>query len=107
MKIAIEVQRLFRPKKHGMEIVALELIRQIQNLDQSNEYIVLAKDDKDRNCLIESQNLSVKTLGSRTYADWEQISLPAAVKRFKPDFVHCTCNTGPLMGSTPMMLTLH
>ena len=107
MKIAIEVQRLFRPKKHGMEIVALELIRQLQQLDQSNEYIVLAKDDQDRNCVVETKNLSVKTLGSRTYADWEQISLPAAIKRIKPDFLHCTCNTGPLMGSTPMMLTLH
>jgi len=107
MKIAIEVQRLFRPKKHGMEIVALELIRQIQHLDQENEYIVFAKDDKDRNCIIETRNLSVETLSSRTYADWEQISLPAAVKRIKPDFLHCTCNTGPLRGSMPLMLTLH
>lgn len=90
-----------------MEIVALELIRQIQRLDQSNEYIVLAKDDQDRNCIVESGNLSIKTLGSRTYADWEQISLPAAIKRIKPDFVHCTCNTGPLIGSIPIMLTLH
>ena len=47
MRIGIEVQRIFRPKKHGMEVVALELIRQIQRLDTKNEYILFAKDGTD------------------------------------------------------------
>ena len=29
--IAIEAQRLFRPKKHGMEIVALEILNQLKS----------------------------------------------------------------------------
>lgn len=31
MKIAIEAQRIFRPNKHGMDFVALETIRELQN----------------------------------------------------------------------------
>jgi len=107
MKIAIEVQRLFRAKKHGMEIVALELLKQIQVLDQTNQYRLFAKDDVDRNCVLPSANFSIQTVSSLTYADWEQVKLPRAVKNFKPDFLHCTCNTAPLFTSIPIILTLH
>jgi hypothetical protein len=31
LRIGIEAQRLFRPHKHGMDIVALELIRHLRN----------------------------------------------------------------------------
>lgn len=34
-----------------MEIVALELIRKLQEIDSENDYIVFAKKDKDMNCL--------------------------------------------------------
>src|SRR5262249_14418856 len=47
------------------------------------------------------------TISSSNYAAWEQIKLPSALKKFKPDFLHCTCNTAPLSASVPMMLTLH
>lgn len=107
MNIGIEVQRLFRPKKHGMEVVALELIRQIQNLDTQNSYTVYAKNDQDRDCLSESTNLKINTLNSKTYMDWEQFSLPKAVKRDKIDFLHCTCNTAPLKSPVPFMVTIH
>ena len=38
MKIAIEAQRIFRKEKHGMDYVALETIRELQKIDQQNEY---------------------------------------------------------------------
>ena len=37
MKIGIEGQRLFRKKKHGMDMVALELIRNLQHIDTEND----------------------------------------------------------------------
>ena len=45
MKIAIEGQRLFRRKKHGMDMVALELIRNLQLIDHENEYVIFVKPD--------------------------------------------------------------
>ena len=47
MKIGIEAQRIFRKKKHGMDMVALELIRNLQIIDKENEYFIFVKPDAD------------------------------------------------------------
>ena len=107
MRIGIEVQRIFRPKKHGMEVVAMELIRQLQQLDKKNEYVLFAKDDADKQCIRETDNLKIETIAGYTYADWEQIKLPAAVKKQQLDFLHCTCNTAPVIPGKHLLLTLH
>lgn len=107
MRIGIEVQRIFRKNKHGMEIAGLELIREIQKLDKTNEYILLARADEDRNCIRENANFRVQTFPSLTYADWEQVALPRQVKKLGIDLLHCTCNTGPVYSPVPLVLTLH
>ena len=48
MRIGIEAQRLFRPHKHGMDRVALELIKNLQQIDKVNEYFIFVKPDEDR-----------------------------------------------------------
>ncbi|MGZ5253140.1 MAG: glycosyltransferase family 4 protein [Flavitalea sp.] len=107
MRIGIEIQRIFRKKKHGMEIVGLELMRELQQLDRSNEYVLFAKNDEDKNVLQETENFKIHCFNSITYADWEQIQLPRAIKKFGVDLLHCTCNTGPVFPGVPMVLTLH
>ena len=47
MKIAIEAQRIFRKEKHGMDYVALETIRELQKIDQQNEYFILVSPGDD------------------------------------------------------------
>ncbi len=106
MKIAIEAQRIFRPNKHGMDFVALETIRCLQRLDTENEYFIFVADGPDR-CLEESANLHIITLHTPTYPLWEQWALPRAAKRVGADLLHCTSNTAPVWGQTPLMLTLH
>jgi len=106
MKIAIEAQRIFRPNKHGMDFVALEVIRQLQQQNDGNEYYVLVAPGKDR-CLEESVNLSIIELRCPSYPLWEQIALPLAVKRLGVDLLHCTSNTAPLWCPVPLLLTLH
>ncbi len=107
MRIGIEAQRIFRSHKHGMEVVALELIRQIRKLDTTNEYIVFARDDADRSCLQERDRFMVKTPHSTNYATWEQLGLPRAVRKERVDFLHCTCNTAPLFCPVPLLVTIH
>ncbi|WP_224997467.1 glycosyltransferase family 1 protein [Cesiribacter sp. SM1] len=107
LRIGIEIQRIFRPKKHGMEIVALELVRQLQQMDKQNEYVIFAKDDVDTGCLSETENFKIKKLPAYTYADWEQIQLPKAVKEAKLDFLHSTCNTSSILQPVPLLLTVH
>ncbi len=106
MKIAIEAQRIFRTKKHGMDFVALETIRCLQRMDTRNEYFIFVGEGPDR-CLEESPNMHIITLRCPSYPLWEQWALPRAVARVKPDLLHCTSNTAPVWGSTPLVLTLH
>lgn len=106
MKIAIEAQRIFRTNKHGMDFVVLESIRELQQIDLENEYFILVSPGKDH-CLKETKNFHIVEIKCPTYPLWEQVALPAAVKRIKPDLLHCTSNTAPLFCSVPLILTLH
>ena len=91
-----------------MEIVGLELMRELQHIDQSNEYVLFAKkNDQEQDLLQQTDNFRVHCFDSITYADWEQLKLPRMVKKFGIDLLHCTSNTGPVFPGVPMLLTLH
>ncbi len=107
MKIAIEGQRLFRKKKHGMDMVALELINELQKIDTKNEYVVFVKPDEDKETLKETANFKVIELGGGPYPTWEQIALPKAAKEHGCDILHCTSNTAPVKPGMPLVTTLH
>ena len=106
MKIAIEALRIFRVNKHGMDFVALEVIRELQKIDRENEYFILVNAGEDR-CLEESENMHIVTVNAPLYPLWEQVCLPEAVRRIGPDILHCTGNTAPLRCDVPLVLTLH
>ncbi len=107
MKIGIEAQRIFRKKKHGMDMVALELIRNLQQLDSVNQYFVFVKPDEDPDCLSETPNFKIIELGGGPYPTWEQFALPKAARKLGCDILHCTSNTGPLRSKVPLVTTLH
>ncbi|MCM0204906.1 glycosyltransferase family 4 protein [Bacteroides fragilis] len=106
MKIAIEAQRIFRTNKHGMDFVALETIRELQKIDHKNEYYILVSPGEDH-CLQSSPNVHIIELHCPTYPLWEQVALPRAIARIKPDLLHCTSNTAPLYCPIALVLTLH
>lgn len=107
MRIGIEAQRLFRPHKHGMDVVALELIKAIQHKDTQNEYFIFVKPDTDDQCLKPSENVQLVKMPRSNYALWEQVHLPRQVQKLRLDVLHCTANTAPLWGDVPLVLTLH
>ncbi|NOY49015.1 MAG: glycosyltransferase family 4 protein [Chlorobi bacterium] len=107
MKIAIEGQRLFRTKKHGMDMVALELINELQKLDHENEYVVFVKPDVDKDTLKKTKNFKVVELPGGPYPTWEQFALPKAAKKEGCDILHCTSNTAPINPGMPLVVTLH
>lgn len=108
MKIGIEAQRLFRKKKHGMEVVTLELIRHLQEIDQDNEYVIFVKEDEDAGCLKSTANFKIHKTPAFSYPFWEQVYLPRIARKAGLDVLHCTSNTAPVFyASSPMMLTLH
>jgi len=107
MKIAIEGQRLFRKKKHGMDMVALELIRNLQLIDHENEYVIFVKPDEDDQVIQETPNFKIVKLDGGFYPLWEQIALPKAAASEGCDILHCTSNTAPIFSSIPVVDTLH
>lgn len=107
MKIAIEGQRLFRLKKHGMDMVALELVKNLQLIDHENEYVIFVKPDEDDQCIPKADNFEIVALEGGSYPFWEQRALPKAVKEYGCDILHCTSNTAPLKSPVPLIVTLH
>jgi glycosyltransferase involved in cell wall biosynthesis len=107
MKIGIEAQRIFRKKRHGMDMVAVELIRNLQVLDTINEYYVFVNQEEDSSCISESPNFKIVRLPPSPYPIWEQWYLPRAAKKLGLDILHCTSNTAPFWGKIPLVLTLH
>lgn len=107
MRIGIEAQRLFRPKKHGMDIVALELIKALQRMKTDHEFFVFVKPDVDDKILHDSDNVKIVRLKGLSYPIWEQLVLPFAVKRYKLDVLHSTANTAPINCPVPLVVTLH
>lgn len=106
MKIGIEAQRIFRTNKHGMDFVVLEAIKELQHIDKVNEYYIFVAPGDDH-CLNASHNMHIVEVKCPTYPLWEQVALPQAVARIKPDILHCTSNTAPIFCSVPLILTLH
>ncbi len=106
MRIGIEGQRLFREKKHGMDMVALELILNLQKIDKENEYFIYVKPDVDE-CLHNTENFTIRKVEGGSYPSWEQKALPKAAAADNLDVLHCTSNTAPLKTSMPLMITLH
>lgn len=107
MKIGIEGQRLFRKKKHGMDMVALELIRNLQLIDTENEYFIFVKPDEDNTVLKETPNFKIIQLDGGSYPMWEQIELPKAAKKYGCEILHCTSNTAPIFSDIPLVTILH
>jgi len=108
MKIGIEGQRLYRRKKHGMDMVALELIKNLQKIDTHNEYVIFVRPDEDNTCIPKAANFKVVELESwGGYAGWEQFALPKAAYKEGCDVLHCTSNTGPIFSKVPLITTLH
>lgn len=107
MIIGIEAQRIFRKKKHGMDMVALELIRNLQSIDTTNEYILFIKPDVDDTVIQETSNFKIVRLNGGFYPLWEQLALPRAARKAGCQLLHCTSNTAPVFTSIPLVVTLH
>jgi len=105
-KIFVESQRLFRKKKHGIEVVALELMQQLGKAQHPYNIEVLVKKDVDC-CLDDSGSLSVTSLPSAFYPLWEQLYLPKYTSKSTNSILHCTGNTAPYFGKIPLIVTIH
>jgi glycosyltransferase involved in cell wall biosynthesis len=106
MRIGIEAQRIFRKEKHGMDFVAIELIRHLQRIESEHQFYVFINEGEDSSCIQETENFKIVVF-SAAYFIWEQCLLSKKVKEYKLDLLHCTSNTAPLFLSVPLVVTIH
>ena len=90
-----------------MEIVALEIIKELQKMNTDDSFFVIAKNDLDDQCISETENFEISEINSNFYPFWEQVRLPQRIKKIKPDILHCTANTAPLFPSVKLVITIH
>lgn len=105
-KIFVESQRLFRKKKHGIEVVAFELMQRLGKAQHPYNIEVLVKKDVDC-CLNDNGSLSVTSLRSAFYPLWEQWHLPKYTSKSTNSILHCTGNTAPYFSKIPLIVTIH
>ncbi|MFC4873277.1 glycosyltransferase family 4 protein [Negadavirga shengliensis] len=107
MVIGIEAQRIFRKKRHGMDMVAIEMIRHLQKIDKENLYFIFVNEQEDPSCISQTENFKIITLPKSPYPIWEQYHLARAAKSYRLDILHCTSNTAPVSCPAKLILTLH
>lgn len=107
MRIGIEAFRIFRTHKHGIDIVALELIRQLQKIDKNNQYFIFCFDEQENNLLYETDNFRIIKVPKVTGPIAEQLILPFLTLKYKLDVLHSTGNTAPLIRFCKHIITLH
>jgi glycosyltransferase involved in cell wall biosynthesis len=107
MKIGIEAQRIFRKKKHGMDIVILEVLKQFQQMDTGHQFFVYAQPDEDNTALQAGQNMEICLDGPVNYPLWEQRRLPRLAQQNAVQLLHCTSNTAPVKKLCPLVITIH
>lgn len=107
MRIGIEAFNIFRKKKHGMDIVALEQIKRIQYLDRENTYFIFCFQDSDHFILESTENVKIIKLPKMPSPIAEQFLLPLIAIKYKLDILHSTGNTSPLFLHCKRIITLH
>lgn len=107
MRIGIEAFNIFRKKKHGMDIVALEQIKRIQYLDRENTYFIFCFQDSDHFILESTENVKIIKLPKIPSPIAEQFLLPLLAIKYKLDILHSTGNTSPLFLHCKRIITLH
>ncbi len=110
LHIGIEAQRIFRKKRYGMDIVAIETIKALQKIDKTNQYFIFSRNGNQSVADIfpeVNENFHFILFDWGDYILWEQFLLPRKIKHYKLDLLHCTANTAPLNLSVPLYLLLH
>ncbi|MEP7263111.1 MAG: glycosyltransferase family 1 protein [Bacteroidota bacterium] len=107
MKIGIAAFHLFRSNKHGMDIAALELIKELSSLKLPHTFYIFSMHGPDDHLLDHLPGIKVIHMPKVPYPVAEQVVLPLLAHYYGLDLLHCTTNTAPLLCAVPTVTTLH
>ena len=84
-----------------------ELLRELQAIDNDNEYFVLLLPKVYESWEPSSPNFSKVLVTSEVYTFAEQIKLPLLIRRLKPDLVHFSQFNYPILYPGKFVVTIH
>lgn len=106
MRIGIDA-RLYGSSRGGIGRYAQNLIKQLEQLDKTNQYFVfLAKDNFDDYDPL-NKNFQKVLADFRVYSVKEQLLFPELLKKYKLDLVHFTHFNVPISYSGKFVVTIH
>ena len=111
MRIGIDARSMYVKLGRGLKSHCYNLITSLKDIDRTNEYFLFYNTSEiDQNTLQLTTNFipyQFSYLGGNRWFLWEQLGLPAQLRRLKIDVFHATANTVPVLGSQNTVLTLH
>lgn len=105
MKIVIDA-RLYGIENAGLGRYIINLVNELANIDNSNEYVILLR-KKYFNSLKLPNNWMKVLADYRHYSFLEQIKLPKIISEAKPDIVHFPHFNIPVFYSGKFIVTIH
>lgn len=108
MKIGIDA-RFFGPRTGGGGIgrYVAELIKELQKIDQKNDYVIFLKKENFHECKIVNPRFYKQLADVPWYGLQEQIQMPKIIKRSRVDFMHYPHWNVPIFCKVPFLVTVH
>lgn len=103
-KIVIDATVIDQQGK-GLSRYAVNLIRQIAQIDHRNRYVVLVSETARLPCLPRPANFSYVHVPALPMFAWRLHRLPKLLRRIGGDVLHVIGEIGPLHGPIPLLLT--
>lgn len=91
----------------GIGRYTLNLLRELQKLDKTNEYVVLMQQKDWGTFTPTAKNFRKVAANIEPYSLANQTRLPGIIRRLKPDLVHFPHFTVPLTYNDPYVVTIH
>lgn len=104
MKILIDGRMLWWT---GVGRYTVELLRNLEQLDRANHYIVIMREKDARIWQPTAPNFSSHFTDIAPYTFEEQLKLPRLIRTLKPDLVHFVSPNLPLLYNDPYVVTVH
>ncbi|KAB2814838.1 glycosyltransferase family 4 protein [Phaeocystidibacter luteus] len=106
-RIGIEAQRIMRKDKHGMDMVVINQIKQLMaHKPEGFEFFIYINGVRNKTEWPDVEGFHWRSFEA-SYPVWEQNWLPKAASEDNLDLLHCTSNTAPVYGETPLAVTVH
>jgi len=106
MRIGIDA-RLYGTKHGGIGRYSENLIKQLEKIDDNNQYFIFLSKDNFDNYQPQSKNFTKVLADFKVYGLKEQLLFPVLLKKYNLDLVHFTHFNAPIFYSGKFIVTIH